>query len=372
MHFRTGLILFTIAACLLPGPGAEAATPRLSRIDAVAADYAPAAMAIHGRVAAAPTADAGEVRFQWPGIAFETAFRGDGVAFSFGPGEVIVHVSVDGRPLETLVKPVGPYRISGLGDEQHRVRIDVASESQAGPNRFDGFLLPAAATPMPLPATMRRIEFIGDSHTVGYGNLSPHRECTEAEVWASTDTTQAFGPRVARHFAADYRITAVSGRGIMRNFDGGPGDTLPRAYPFVLFDHSVVDTDATWQPQLVVIALGTNDFSTPLKAGEPWASRAALHADYRRTYVAFVQSLRQRYPHAAFVLWATDGAAGEIRAQVKAVVSQLRQAGETRVSFLAVDGLSMTGCHWHPSAIDHARIAELLVRHVEALPLPPW
>ena len=244
----------------------------------------------------------------------------------------------------------------------------MATESQAGPNRFDGFFLPPGSRALPAPSRARRIEFIGDSHTVGYGNLSTQRECSEAQVWASTDNTRAFGPRVARHYDADYRVNAISGRGVVRNYGGGPGDTLPQAWPWRLFDHGTADTGGDgWQPQVVVIALGTNDFSTPLRPGERWPDRPALHADYQRSYVAFVRSLRSRYPGAHFVLWATDRAEGEIREQVERVVARLHEGGERAVSFLPVAGLDMGGCHWHPSLADHARIADALVRHLDAL-----
>ena len=350
---------------------ATAATPSVVQVEALPAGYSQAPLSVGGRVAPPAADQDGGFGHQWPGVYFEATFRGDSVAFRTGPGEVILHVQVDGKPLQTLVKPLGTYRISGLDEGEHRVRVDVATESQAGANHFGGFLLPTGATPLPAKARMRRLEFIGDSHTVGYGNISATRECTEAEVLASTDTTRAYGPRVAGHYGADYRVNAISGRGIVRNFGGGAGDTLPQAYPFVLFDHSVRDTDTAWQPQVVVMALGTNDFSTPLKAGEPWKTRKALQEDYVQAYVAFVQLLRMRYPEARFVLWATDGAEGEIRTQVIKVVKQLQQSGETRVGFVPVGGLGMEGCHWHPSLADHEKIAEQLTRHIDNLPALP-
>lgn len=354
------------------GVGVDAATPTLSRIDGVGHETVPAATTANGRVVTSLSGDRGGLRYQWPGISFETAFRGDAIDFSFGPGDVIAHVLLDGQRLQTLVKPVGHYRVDGVGDGDHRLRIDIATESQAGPNRFDGFRLPVGATSQALPPVARRIEFIGDSHTVGYGNVSTSRECTDAEIWATTDNTRAYGPQVARHFGADYRVNAISGRGIVRNYDGGAGDTLPKAYRYALFDRSVDADDADWQPQVIVIALGTNDFSTALKAGERWATREALGDDYRQTYVAFVQSLRARHPKATFVLWATDGYDGEIRAQVRDVVERLHRAGDERVSFVGVDSLEMGGCDWHPSLVDHARIADLLVRQIEVLPVAPW
>jgi hypothetical protein len=39
---------------------------------------------------------------------------------------------------------------------------------------------------------------------------------------ATTDNSQAFGPKVAKHYAADYQVNAISGRGIVRNFNGSP------------------------------------------------------------------------------------------------------------------------------------------------------
>ena len=361
------LVVLLATGTALP---AIAATPSVVQLEELPAGYVPAPLSVGGRVAPGVDGNGGFDQ-QWPGVYFETRFRGDSVAFRIGPGEVILHVQVDGKPVQALVKPAGIYRISGLASGEHVVRINVATESQAGANRFGGFLLPSGATPLAMEQRTRRLEFIGDSHTVGYGNISASRECSEAEVWATTDNTRAYGPLVAGHYGADYRVNAISGRGIVRNFDGGAGDTLPQAYPHVLFDHSVRDTDTAWQPQVVVMALGTNDFSTPLKDGEPWKTRKALQEAYVQTYVEFVKSLRTRYPQARFVLWATDGAEGEIRAQVVEVVKQLQEAGETRVDFVPIDGLAMEGCHWHPSMADHQLIASKLIQEIGGLPAMP-
>src|SRR5690606_8062579 len=224
--------------------------------------------------------------------------------------------------------------------------------------------------PAPLAHRHRRIELIGDSHTVGYASTSGERDCSSAQVAASTDTSAAYGPRVARHYGADYRVNAISGRGVVRNYNGGDGDTLPRAYPYRLFSRQHPDAGAAWQPQLVVIALGTNDFSTPLREGEPWSDRQALRADYVRSYAGFVRGLRGRWPQARIVLWATDMAEGEIQAHARQVVDRLRDEGDYAVSFLPVAGLDLQACHWHPSAADHAAIARALIAHIDALPAP--
>jgi lysophospholipase L1-like esterase len=268
-----------------------------------------------------------------------------------------------------MVKPAaGSYQVEGLVPRDHTIRIEVANESQAAPAQFGGFALPTDAKALPSRERARHIEFIGDSYTVGYGNISPQHECTTDEVWATTDTSQAFGPIVARHYDADYQINAISGRGIVRNWDGGAGDTLPVAYPFVLFDKKTAHKDSAWRPQIIVIELGTNDFSTALHPGEKWQSRNELHADYETTYVRFVKQLRAGNPNAYFILMATDGANGEIQAEVGKVLSRLRADGENKIDFIPMNALAMTGCHYHPSTADDQSVAASLIRFIDSHP----
>lgn len=307
--------------------------------------------------------------YQWPGIYFEATFSGTAVFFKVGPGDAILHVRVDHEPAVTLVKPAaGAYQVQGLDGGTHTVRIEVASENQAAPASFRGFALPPNGKALAPRERARQIEFIGDSYTVGYGNISPKRECTSDEVWATTDASQGFGPIVAKHYDADYQINAISGRGIVRNWDGTPGDPLPVAYPFVLFDKKTTYNDARWRPQIIVIELGTNDFSTALHAHERWKSRDELHADFEATYVKFVKQLRARNPKAFFILMASDGAEGEIQAEARKVISQLQAAGERRIDFIPMNALTMTGCHFHPSTADDRTVADSLIRFIDSNP----
>ncbi|PTQ64681.1 GDSL-like lipase/acylhydrolase family protein [Sphingomonas sp. PP-CE-3G-477] len=324
---------------------------------------APLPIHIGGRVE--PTADG--YRRQWPGTYFEASFRGEGVLLKIGEGDVILRISVDATSAATLVKPKpGLYRVDGLANGRHTIRVDVASESQAASTVFGGFYATAGTRALPSPARTRQIEFIGDSHTVGYGNISAKRDCTQDEVWATTDTSQAMPALTARRYGADYQVNAISGRGIVRNYDGMPGDTVPAAYPFTLFDKAKRYADPAWHPSLYVIALGTNDFTTPLHPNEPWKTRDALHADYEQHYVAFVKRLRARDPNAHVVLWATDMADGEIASEVAKVAARLKAAGERNVTFVPVTGLAFTGCHAHPSTADDGRITTALSTYIDA------
>lgn len=323
-------------------------------------------MAVTGRI---ERSSDGSMLRQWPGTYFETTFTGRRAYFRVGPGEVSLRVTIDDRVPLPLVKPaLGTYGISELASGRHHLRMDVASESQAGPTRFGGYFAPASARSAALPHRTRAIEFIGDSHTVGYGNTSPTRQCSEAEVWATTDTSRGLAPLVARHYDADYQVNAISGRGIVRNYNGFAARTLPQAYRYATFDGGAPANPTGWHPQIFVISLGTNDFSTPLNRQEKWTSREALHADFEATYVGFVEHLLTRYPQAHILLWATDLANGEIRQEVARVVGQLRQLRVERVKFVPVENLSFSACNSHPSLADDATIASRLIEAIDTDP----
>jgi lysophospholipase L1-like esterase len=308
--------------------------------------------------------------YQWPGTYFRAAFRGSSVFFRIVKGDQSLHIVVDGQEAAPLVKPeAGVYAVEGLGDGKHKIAVLVATESQAGSNTFGGFAVPSGEEALTPPRRRRRqIEFIGDSHTVGYGDLSATRTCTEDEVWANTDDTQAFGAITAEHYDADYQINAISGRGVVRNYGGFKADTLPQAYPYVLFDKQQKYSDPSWKPEVLVIALGTNDFTTPLQAGEPWKTRDELHADYEATYLNFLEQLRAKDPRALIIVWATDMAEGEIEAEAQKVVEAMKKRGDRRITFLPINGLSFSACNWHPGPGDEKVIAGDLEHLIDAAP----
>ena len=130
-------------------------------------------------------------------------------------------------------------------------------------------------------ARARQIEFIGDSLTAGYGNLSDHpRLLGERRVNRTTNTDLSFGALTAKALNADYQINAFSGRGMVRNYNGGEPGTSYRTYydrALLHVDGDVWQNPGTWRPQLVVVGLGINDFSTAINPGEPWTPESLRH-----------------------------------------------------------------------------------------------
>jgi lysophospholipase L1-like esterase len=292
----------------------------------------------------------GAMRFGWPAVYFEGRFEGTYVTIMADPRDEQLAVLVDGKRRMVLSK-AGPAMavVDGLKPGAHVVRLEKLTESQSGYARFMGF----ATDGKPLPPAPRksRIEFIGDSHSAGYGNTSPKRECTRQEVHDTTDTQQAFGPLAAKRLDMDYRVIAYSGFGIVRNYNGAvPGDSLPKRYARALPGEEAAAKDDGWKPDWIVIKLGSNDFSTPLHPGEAWADQNALHADYRAKYAEFLAMLIAKQPQAKFVLMAAGDFYGDVEAVAKG-------AGKP-VKVIRWVELENTGCDWHPSLKDHRNLAD--------------
>lgn len=302
--------------------------------------------------------------YSWPSVYFETAFKGDSLMLKFDDDQNIFQLIVDGNAPVIVNKPgKQDYVVQGLTDGKHHVRLEKITETQSNTGRFHGFY--SDDKPVSLPKRKRRIEFIGDSFTVGYGNTSPSQECTNEDVYATTHSQLAFGPLVAKHFNADYQINASSGFGIVRNYNGtSPDKNLIALYPFTLHNNNYIYA-GNWQPQVIVIGLGTNDFSTKLNGSERWKTREELQQDYVNKYTQFVKALHTNNPKAQFILMASDQTEGEIAKQVGKVVANLKADGLKKIDSIVFTGLDYKGCHWHPSTKDDALLADLIIKHLQ-------
>ncbi|MFI5843276.1 SGNH/GDSL hydrolase family protein [Catenuloplanes sp. NPDC051500] len=312
-------------------------------------------------------ADGGVLRYSWPGVYFEGRFRGTGVGIVLDDAANDYDVAVDGVTVATLVMPGAvTHRVDGLTPGTHTVRVVKRTESPWASGAFKGFTGDILPAPRARP---RQIEFIGDSYTAGYGNESTTRDCTGDEVNRTTNADRSFGALSARTLGADYQLNAFSGRGMVRNYNGGEPGTSYRTYydrALLAVNGDVWARPRSWRPQLVVVGLGINDFSTAINPGEPWTPESRATA-YREAYHGFLDLLRARYgERAVIVVSSTDGAPG-FAEEAARVVSE--RADLVRLWHYPGEGLDYGGCHWHPSLADHRLIAERLLTFVDGLPL---
>jgi lysophospholipase L1-like esterase len=400
----TSAVLVAVAGCAggPSGPAAEvnptavaagttpSATGSASPAPSAAASIGPSATAKTGvAVSSGPTNEppgdvpsqvraAGRVkingntmRYSWPGVYFEGRFRGTGVGVVLNDSAADYEVQVDGASVATLVKPGKATQwVTGLSNAEHTVRLVKRNDSPWGTSEFGGFVAASGGAILTRPAARsRQVEFIGDSLTVGYGNTSTSRDCTGNQVSRTTNTDLSYGALTARRLSADYQINAISGKGMVRNYNGGDPGTDYRTY----YDRALLNvpgdvwSPGTWRPQLVVVHLGTNDFSTAVNPGEPWTADGLVTA-YRTAYTGFLQKLRTRYGAQTTIVAV---GAGSFANHVQQVVQQRNAAGDSRVRYWLLDGsgLDAGGCHAHYSTHDDRLIADRLGAFIGTLPL---
>ncbi len=327
-------------------------------------------MSIGGQTLAESKAGRTEWRYQWPAVYFESRFKGPDITVDLDDPSNIFNLLVDGKAIAQLEKP-GSRRVTfhDLGSGSHTIRLEKRSETQYATGAFRGFFVPLKTNALPAPIYPRKIEFIGDSGTVGYGNMSAYTKCTPEEIFATTDSQQGPGVVAAKHFGAAYRINAFSGLGLVRNYDGHehPKYHMPMLHVRAVFDDPRADLSA-WAPQIIVVAIGGNDFSTDLHGDETWKTRADLLNDYVATYVRLVKELRQKNPNAFFLIAGPPAERQEYADAVTAAYEAVKASGETRVDHVTQVKTDSTGCNGHPTTRNDAKMAQVYIDYIESHP----
>jgi len=257
------------------------------------------------------------------------------------------------------------YRVAdGLGPGVHTLRIVKRTEGGVGVVKFLGLRLEEGmSVSRPLKGLGRRIEFIGDSITAGYGNEGKDQN----EKWcpATEDGSRTYATLTAEALSADCSVIAVSGWGITRGYGGETTSVLSRVW-----DKTCINDDSDykwsfkkWVPQLVVINLGTNDF----------AKGVPDKAEFIRAYKAFIDRIREAYKGVQVHLFLgplfSDSGPDKQLTTMRGYVKEIVKSYGSRVDWSetptqrAENGY---GSDWHPSAKTHKEMAsglEKAIRH---------
>jgi hypothetical protein len=143
-------------------------------------------------------------------------------------------------------------------------------------------------------------------------------------------------------------------------------DPLPALFDRTLVSSAAPKWDfASWVPELVVVALGTNDFSTAVKPTQ---------AQYSTAYKAFLARMRGNYP-AAQILCLTYEVDAYQKRYVDALVQEVAAGGDARVGRVHMPALNPStdlGCHWHPNAAGHRKYADALIPEARKFLAGTW
>lgn len=221
----------------------------------------------------------------------------------------------------------------------------------------------------------KRIEFIGDSITCGYGvdDLDAnHHFSTTTE-----DATKTYAYKTAEKLGADYSLVSFSGYGIISGYSGDgkkhADQLVPNYYDKMgntpgTYLGSFIAQETTWeftdrQPEVIVINLGTNDNS--YVKNDP-----AKKQEFTTSYAAFLKQVRAKNPDAVII--ATLGIMGaDLYPCIEDAVKQYTaETGDVKVHTMKFDTQSAAdgiAADWHPSEKTHEKAAEKLAAKIKEI-----
>lgn len=248
--------------------------------------------------------------------------------------------------------------------------------------KFDGIFEPVEAKPY-------KLEFIGDSITSGEGTIGGKAEEDWIPMWFSAIHNYTY--MTAEALNAEYRVVSQSGWGVLTSWDNNPNGNIPDHYEQVCgllngeknkaLGAFEPNDFASWQPDAVIVNLGTNDdgaFHSPA-----WRDPATggihkqrLNEDgtyneedlkrFEEAAAGFLAKLRKYNKH-AHIVWAY-GMIGTpmMPAIYRAVDSYRRQTGDTNVSVFQLPNMTeeTVGARTHPGAPAHEKAAKELAAYI--------
>lgn len=309
----------------------------------------------------------GSVSFDWVGTYFETQFSGGLISIKLSEtGTSYYNVFVDGK-LHRVVKACGQDTlinfVSGVNNKFHSLRIQKRTEGEFGRTTIHGFHLASSGQLQTLPDTRtRHIEYIGNSLTCGYGTEG--KDKNEPFKLETENCNYSYSTIVSRYFNADYTLIAHSGRGAVRNY----GDSV-RVSAITMKDKMLQtfdeDAETRWDfskytPDLVVINLGTNDFSLE---PQPYKS------EFVKAYTQILKQLRKGYGDIPILCIYSCTIPAPVYSFYEAALAEMN---DPHIHLLQLDkgllnGDSDLGAVMHPNYSGHRKIAMHIIPYISSI-----
>lgn len=227
----------------------------------------------------------------------------------------------------------------------------------------------------PATASQLKLEFIGDSITCGYGIEGVWEKDTFTTQQERPDKAYAF--LTAKALGAQVQLCSWSGIGLISNYVDPETIMLPDTHWLMQANWPYTDKSlslrlgiepevwdgAGYEPDIVVIHLGTNDIS--------WVrGMEERRLEYTAQLRQLIEAVHRRSPRAK--ICCCLGIMGEqLNASVEEAVNLFKKdfpnVAAKAVLFtqqLEEDGIA---ADWHPSAVTHKKAAELLAEALRTL-----
>lgn len=305
--------------------------------------------------------------FDWANTQIEFKIDAPQLELLIDDGKNDYNLFIDGKfqRIISTVQDNSVYPVE-LTEGPHLVTLTKRTGPNFGSGTFLGLRLPDGGKLLELPPRPpRKIEFIGDSYTVGYGNEGPGLDC--AGVYRPYENSYlTYATMAARELKAESHLIAISGYGAVRNY-GDANTTSATPVPFY-YGRTLMERDdlpwdfGRWIPDAVVVKLGTNDHSTQ---PEPPAD----------VFLQGVHGLLKQV-HSAYgdvpVFLLADTALPQLVERMQAATQQQLAKGNRKTYFVKLTHppKEQLGCDWHPLVSGQAAMSVELVAALK--PILGW
>ena len=301
----------------------------------------------------------------WSASGLSVRFVGNSIAFRLSPydcsadghTDVIFRLEIDGVSTKSSVGAGSVVVFAdGLDDCEHEARLLKCTET-TNPVFISGVQV-LGESPEILVCEKEysmRLEVIGDSITCGYGTLGK----SDTFYAFEEDATRAYAFMTGEKLSADTRLISWSGRGIVQACNGERMETFGDFFTWKARVKSYGDHDfSEWQPDVVVVNGGTNDYNGGLRAPEFAPGVKELYA-----------LIRSVYPNAKIIFF--YGAMGEWFNDVyRSLVAEFNETDSnvyflpTAANFGKADEIGSNG---HPSLMHHVRMSNELFEAINKI-----
>lgn len=310
-----------------------------------------------------------DVTYDWSGVYFRVKFNGPYLAMKCSDTKncwfnqwTDKEMSPEAdRKFMVGAKDTLVILAEGLGKGEHEVILQKRTEGEQGRFTVHSFVTEGEILQSD-GRKDRHIEFIGDSYTCGYGTESNDKN--DPFLAETENCNLTYAAITARYFGADFNLVSHSGQGIARNYDNaGPGYHMPHRYKqtFNAAKEPLWDaSQAAYKPDVVVIYLGTNDFST----GEQ-----PLEVNFRNNYIALLNRIKANYGEDIPILCMGSNANPYLYDYIRSAVtvSGLKNIAFMTVSNFAHDYEGDLGASWHPNYKGHVKVASCMIPYISTL-----
>ena len=245
-------------------------------------------------------------------------------------------------------------------DSTNLLTVYKETEASNGSVIFSG--LRAHKIEKPTEEKRAKIEFIGDSITCGMGADTSEIGCEEGEWYDQHTAFMAYGPRVARALEVDFEVICVSGMGMYRNWNDEDQPIMSEVYPYLYLNAEQgkrADFNKEDAPQIVSIALGTNDLSL----GDGTKQRSPFDAEeFKKNYIEFINDIFERYPETKIALVSSPMAGEEEGEELFRILNDIKtELADRPIAVFGFEKMNVEGCTGHPSVEDQKEMADRLI-----------